>query len=1043
MTKNEAFILAEKKIEEALRTRTSVLDLRIKRSAKDSEKLTELPKSLSQLKQLKRLELAGNQLETLPDSLSQLTQLQWLDLSFNRISMLPEFLGQLTQLQQLYLYHNQLTELPDTLSQLTQLQWLGLSENRLTKLPDSLGQLKQLQQLYLSGNLLTILPKSLTLLTRLHTLILSNNRLTAMPDALDQLNQLRKLDIASNQLTTLPASLGKITTLRELYLDANPLNAEFSAAYEQGTNSLKIYLLAQAKDQIVLNEAKLIAIGEGEVGKTSLLGALRGDDWVEKHPTTHGVEIDIKTISLEIPTGQKAEEKNEDQSGNKQFFKAKNKVLGFVQRSLKGFKTDANNNSSSHLKITFNSWDFGGQNIYRHTHQLFFTAPAIYLVVWNPRRGPDQCRVDDWIKMVRQRAFDKTQPKERPRILVVATHGGPKERSAHIDEQALCDEFGNLIVGFHHVDSKTGDGLGELKAAIVREAAAIPSVGRCVPENWKKLLDALQKRSEQEPYIQYKQYQNICHDLNIENELVEVYAAILNELGYLIHYQGDDVLHNTLVLKPEYISKAVSYVLEDDVAKKQNGLVEHDRLYEIWNDAALPERDRYPPELHPVFLKLMNRFDLSYQVVMPKKDTPETSLIAQLVPSRRPDDWQLRWPTTPSRTDDVERRRICRIVDKETGRPTEVYGLLYRLIVRLHRYSLGKSNYFDSRHWKTGMILDDGLNGCAFIEDVGGDVHVTVRAAYPDGFLGVITGEIRALIEQFWKGLDCRLSVPCRSPCKGLHELEELIETKYERIDKVRCNVCKKFYEIDSLLVAATPKRPVDEVLAELNRVRHELANVKGDIANLSANIRSMVGQANEQFELFMNALTNPAKDGPRLFSFEPIEPDFWDKPTWVTEKFRLTLWCEHARMPLPALTGEKNLGVYEIKLPREWIQKSAPYLKFLSNTLSLALPIFFSRIKLDIDDTTYKSIEDQLKFGKNCAESFLKGGKQIGDWISTGDATQLNPGHELQAYGAELRELHTLLKQKDPTHRFGGLVRVQNKRREFLWVHKQFASEY
>ena len=33
------------------------------------------------------------------------------------------------------------------------------------------------------------------------------------------------------------------------------------------------------------------------------------------------------------------------------------------------------------------------------------------------------------------------------------------------------------------------------------------------------------------------------------------------------------------------------------------------------------------------------------------------------------------------------------------------------------------------------------------------------------------------------------------------------------------------------------------------------------------------------------------------------------------------------------------------------------------------------------------------------------------------------------------------LVKAKDPG--FGGLVRVMNKRQEFLWVHEKFAGEY
>ena len=46
-----------------------------------------------------------------------------------------------------------------------------------------------------------------------------------------------------------------------------------------------------------------------------------------------------------------------------------------------------------------------------------------------------------------------------------------------------------------------------------------------------------------------------------------------------------------------------------------------------------------------------------------------------------------------------------------------------------------------------------------------------------------------------------------------------------------------------------------------------------------------------------------------------------------------------------------------------------------------------------------------------------------------------------IRAQGAVLRQLHAWLKEKDPS--FGGLVRVQNKRQEFLWVHPQFEKEY
>ena len=56
-------------------------------------------------------------------------------------------------------------------------------------------------------------------------------------------------------------------------------------------------------------------------------------------------------------------------------------------------------------------------------------------------------------------------------------------------------------------------------------------------------------------------------------------------------------------------------------------------------------------------------------------------------------------------------------------------------------------------------------------------------------------------------------------------------------------------------------------------------------------------------------------------------------------------------------------------------------------------------------------------------------------------DTPDLERGEASRAQGAVLRQLQAWLKEKDPS--FGGLVRVQNKRHEFLWVHPQFEKEY
>jgi hypothetical protein len=120
---------------------------------------------------------------------------------------------------------------------------------------------------------------------------------------------------------------------------------------------------------------------------------------------------------------------------------------------------------------------------------------------------------------------------------------------------------------------------------------------------------------------------------------------------------------------------------------------------------------------------------------------------------------------------------------------------------------------------------------------------------------------------------------------------------------------------------------------------------------------------------------------------------------------------------------------------------KAMPYLKVLTAVLSLVVPVAASTTKLELDESTYKGIEKQLDFGQKSLESALKGSEKAEDWLAESDAPELEHGRAIRAGGAALRQLHILLKEKDPT--FGGLVRVQNRRREFLWVHPQFEGEY
>lgn len=1011
--------------------------------------LTELPEWLGDLAELRTLSLSRNKLTALPQSLSRLSRLQIFDLSQNRISELPGWIGQLADLQHLLLAYNQIADLPEPLEKLHSLRTLDVSQNLIRALPEDIGAITELRSLRAWNNRLTDLPQSLGRLQNLAILSISGNRFVCFPSAICELKELKELyasnnfideipsgigalvnleklilgglrDAAnlavlkeSNRVSALPVELLKLNRLNELNLDGNPLFPEFEAAYKEGLGGVYRYLMAQAEAQTPLNEAKLILVGEGEVGKSCLLGALRDDPWEEGRPTTHGIEI--KHVVMTDPeTGE---------------------------------------------KMQLNAWDFGGQRVYRPTHQLFFSAPAVYLVVWKPREGPQQGFVKEWIKLIKHR-------EPGAKIIVVSTHGGPKQRQPDIDRQEVWDLFGrDIVVDFFRVDSKpnpeTGEryGLKELQIAIAKVAASLPEMGRSFPKRWQEVRNALAQASE--AYLPLERVLEICAEHGVSDVDSRLLIRITRRVGDLIHYEHDPTLRNIVVLKPDWLATAISLVLDDEETRRiGHGLVSFERLRLLWNDPDRPAENRYPAHLHPIFLKLMERFDLSYRVAEPHEaDSPSTSLIAQLVPDVRPDPL-LGW-TDLNRPGDEQQVQICRIVDAISGTSANAEGLFYKLIVRLHKFSLGRANYAKSVHWQRGLVLEDDTGARAFLEHVGNDVRIVVRSPYPERFLSTLTYEVQWLVQTFWKGLSCEVTVPCltlrpdHQTCTGLFEVTKLIVNKGRGRPEQPCPVCNTWQSVDTLLRNAPMARPeptpellgsFQQVLSALREVRRQLASqsalVIGRLDRLDARSRKLVSKVEFSFDALLRLLADEAKEGPRLFSLEPLEPGFWDQPKWMSTRLRLTLWCEHSRLPLPVLNGaNSDAGIYELVLTREWLVKSTPFLQILTKTLGLVAPVAAAAANLPLDEEALKGIENQLDLGQEALTALSQMTEQADTGPFQSRTPDLQNGAALQAHGAVLRQLQTWLRDKDPG--FGGLVRVTNKRHEYLWVHPRFEKEY
>lgn len=98
------------------------------------------------------MNLARRGLFRLPDAVSELNELKVLDLSFNKLRGLSESIGDLVNLTQLFLNGNRLSSLPASIKRLKKLQELDLSNNKLKGIFKDIVDLKHLKRLCVEGN---------------------------------------------------------------------------------------------------------------------------------------------------------------------------------------------------------------------------------------------------------------------------------------------------------------------------------------------------------------------------------------------------------------------------------------------------------------------------------------------------------------------------------------------------------------------------------------------------------------------------------------------------------------------------------------------------------------------------------------------------------------------------------------------------------------------------------------------------------------------------------------------------------------------------
>ena len=572
-------------------------------------KIKTLPESIGDLSRLRSIIMEDTEISALPESIGRLSNLQLLHLNHTLITILPESIGQLSNLQELYLYGTPITALPEFIGQLSNLQKLDLGGTQITALLESIGQLYNLQLLYLDRTLITILPESISQLSNLQILSLRNSKITALPESIGQLSNLKTLDLNACRLQSIPYGVVKLglpfvtnnmsaencVNLTGVTLDEGELSL-----FDQPREVIEEYYrnrMTETEADKRVNECKVIFLGDGAAGKSSLIERMMYDRFQPGTLPTDGIKM------------------------TKWSAYANGKPLTLDGRPL-----------------TIRFLDFGGQEIMHSMHRCFLTAHTIYVVVCESR---DDGEIDGvaarWMETVKSFAPDCP--------VLLALNKADLNPHVTVNERTLKDrnpQYRHLL----RTSAKTGRGVQQLIEDILEE---VPDCLRKMNGNrgWLGLKQELEDMEED--YILPDKFRERCDYFHIREDLRAGALNWFQDLG--VAYAYSTTFRDMYVLNPAWLTNGIYRLI---LRTPGGGFLKHSVIRET---LARPHpgdmSDKTYTGLEMEFiLHIMRKFEISLNIPPAFGDGDETEMVPMKLdktPPERYDDFpksgalHLRW----------------------------------------------------------------------------------------------------------------------------------------------------------------------------------------------------------------------------------------------------------------------------------------------------------------------------------------------------------------------------------------------------------------
>jgi hypothetical protein len=341
-----------------------------------------------------------------------------------------------------------------------------------------LSELKSLLNVNLRGNLIQdISPLSLN--PNISEINLDDNEITEIP---------RELFSAERIINVIGEDL---EVPNSISIERNPLTSPPWSVIDLGMPAVYAYFDNKEKHGArPLNEGRIIFIGDGSAGKTSLMNRIIYNQFDNNEKQTNGIKIEQWHLQK-------------------------------VNRDLQ-----------------FNMWDFGGQEVQHAVHKFFFTSGCLYILVLDNRKEEEP---EYWLQQI------ETLGGKAP-VLVVFNKidQNPVE---NVDRKFLKEKYPN-IVGFFNLSCLTGAGIPEFQKVLEQQAPLLSTVNDQFPGNWfaiKKELEA--STSNESHYLVYDSYIEICKKNGVVDEASQ--KLLLQYFSFIgtVTWFGDNSAYKRKVLQ--------------------------------------------------------------------------------------------------------------------------------------------------------------------------------------------------------------------------------------------------------------------------------------------------------------------------------------------------------------------------------------------------------------------------------------------------------------------------------------------------------------